>query len=76
MIRRRFLTDGTYTVEKATFDTEWVVGEEVHNFYIQANIDGDLGSMSLCAATLACVMRTLEQSSTGTIGGGFTNTVE
>lgn len=34
-----FLTDGTYTLEKATFDTEWVVQEEITTFYAMANID-------------------------------------
>ncbi|MDY7097671.1 MAG: TonB-dependent receptor [Pseudomonadota bacterium] len=70
-----FLTDGTYTVEKATFDTEWVVEEQVNNFYIQANIDGDLGSVPV-RGNIGLRYATTDQSSTGTIGGGFTNTVE
>lgn len=70
-----FLTDGTYVVEKATFDTEWVVEEEVHNFYIQANIDGDLGSIPV-RGNIGLRYADTQQSSTGTIGGGFTNTVE
>jgi iron complex outermembrane receptor protein len=70
-----FLTDGTYNVEKATFDTEWVVEEQVHNFYIQANIDGDLGSIPV-RGNIGLRYADTEQSSTGTIGGGFTNTVE
>ncbi len=70
-----FLTDGTYVVEKATFDTEWVVDEQVHNFYIQANIDGDLGSVPV-RGNIGLRYADTSQSSTGTIGGGFTNTVE
>jgi iron complex outermembrane receptor protein len=70
----RFLTDGTYVVEKATFDTQWVVEEKVHNFYIQANIDGDLGSIPV-RGNIGLRYADTEQGSTGTIGGGLTNTV-
>jgi iron complex outermembrane receptor protein len=70
----RFLTDGTYLVEKATFDTQWVVEEKVHNFYIQANIDGDLGAVPV-RGNIGLRYADTEQSSTGTIGGGLTNTV-
>ncbi len=69
-----FLTDGTYVVEKATFDTEWVVEEEVHNFYIQANIDADLGGIPL-RGNIGLRYADTRQSSTGTIGGGLLNTV-
>ena len=34
-----FLTDGTYTLEKAVFDTEWQVAEEIMTLYAMANID-------------------------------------
>lgn len=70
----RFLTDGTYLVEKATFDTQWVVEEKVHNFYIQANIDGELGSIPV-RGNFGLRYADTEQGSTGTIGGGLTNTV-
>ncbi|MFN4019774.1 MAG: TonB-dependent receptor [Erythrobacter sp.] len=70
----RFLTDGTYRVEKATFDTQWVVKEKVHNFYIQANIDGDLGSVPV-RGNIGLRYADTEQESTGTISGGLTNTV-
>lgn len=70
----RFLTDGTYLVEKATFDTQWVVKEKVHNFYIQANIDGDLGSVPV-RGNIGLRYADTEQESTGTISGGLTNTV-
>ncbi|MHA7819792.1 MAG: TonB-dependent receptor [Erythrobacter sp.] len=69
-----FLTDGTYNVEKANFDTEWVVEEQVHNFYIQANIDGYLGEIPV-RGNFGLRYAETEQSSTGTIGGGV-NTVE
>ncbi|MEL6876580.1 MAG: TonB-dependent receptor, partial [Pseudomonadota bacterium] len=69
-----FLTDGTYVVEKATFDTEWLVSEEVHNIYAQANIDTMLGSVPL-RGNLGLKYIDTKQSSTGTIGGGFVNTV-
>jgi len=70
-----FLTDGTYVVEKATFDTEWVVEEQIHNFYIQANIDGDLGNVPV-RGNIGLRYADTDQSSTGTIGGGFVNMVE
>lgn len=69
-----FLTDGTYRVEKATFDTQWLVEEKVHNFYIQANIDGELGSIPV-RGNFGLRYADTEQGSTGTIGGGLTNTV-
>ncbi|MCX9147204.1 TonB-dependent receptor [Erythrobacter sp. WG] len=69
-----FLTDGTYLVEKATFDTQWVVGERVHNFYIQANIDGDLGSVPV-RGNIGLRYADTRQTSTGTITGARPNTV-
>lgn len=70
----RFLTDGTYLVEKANFDTQWEVSEKVHNFYIQANIDGELGSVPV-RGNIGLRYADTEQESTGTIGGGLLNTV-
>lgn len=70
-----FLTDGTYLVEKATFDTEWVVDEKVHNIYIQADIDGDLGSVPV-RGNIGLRYADTTQKSTGTIGGGLLNTVK
>jgi len=69
-----FLTDGTYRVEKATFDTQWLVEEKVHNFYIQANIDSELGSIPV-RGNIGLRYADTEQGSTGTIGGGLTNSV-
>lgn len=65
-----FLTDGTYRVEKATFDTQWVVEEQIHNFYIQANIDGDLGSVPV-RGNIGLRYADTQQGSTGTIAGGI-----
>lgn len=64
-----FLTDGTYLVEKATFDTQWRVGEKIHNFYLQANIDGDLGSVPV-RGNIGLRYADTKQGSTGTIAGG------
>ncbi|MEA1619381.1 TonB-dependent receptor [Erythrobacter sp. T5W1-R] len=69
-----FLTDGTYLVEKGTFDTQWVVSEQIHNFYLQANIDGDLGSVPV-RGNIGLRYADTSQSSTGTIAGGV-NTVD
>jgi iron complex outermembrane receptor protein len=69
-----FLTNGTYRVEKATFDTQWLVEEKVHNFYIQANIDSELGSIPV-RGNIGLRYADTEQGSTGTIGGGLTNSV-
>jgi iron complex outermembrane recepter protein len=68
-----FLTDGTYLVEKANFDTQWVVEEQVHNIYIQANIDGDLGPVPV-RGNIGLRYADTQQGSTGTIAGGI-NTV-
>lgn len=70
----RFLTDGTYRVEKATFDTQWTVGEQIHNFYIQAGIDGDLGSVPV-RGNIGLRYADTTQNSVGTIAGGL-NEVE
>lgn len=64
-----FLTDGTYLVEKGTFDTEWTVSERIHNFYLQANIDGDLGNVPV-RGNIGLRYADTRQSSTGTIAGG------
>ena len=64
-----FLTDGTYLVEKATFDTQWRVGEKIHNFYLQASIDGDLGSVPV-RGNIGLRYADTKQGSTGTIASG------
>ena len=69
------LTSGAYRQERAVDDTEWTVGEKVHNFYIQANIDGDLGSVPV-RGNIGLRYADTTQDSTGTIGAGLTNTVE
>lgn len=68
-----FLTDGTYLLEKGDFDTEWVVSERIHNFYLQANIDGNLGNVPV-RGNIGLRYADTTQSSTGTIAGGV-NTV-
>ena len=68
------LTDGTYVQQAATDDTEWVVEEKIHNFYIQANIDGDLGSVPV-RGNIGLRYVDTEQSSTGTLSGGAINDV-
>ena len=69
-----FLTDGTYVVEKANFDVQWRVEEEVHNFYVQANIDGMLGSIPV-RGNIGLRYADTKQGSTGTIGQGLVNRV-
>jgi iron complex outermembrane receptor protein len=69
------LTSGAYLLQRATDDTEWLVEEQVHNFYIQANIDGDLGSVPVRGNVGLRYVDT-SQSSTGTISGGFVNQVD
>ena len=70
-----FLTDGTYLVEKATFDTQWTVGEKIHNLYVQADVNGDLGSVPV-RGNFGLRYSDTEQSSTGTITGGRPNVVD
>jgi iron complex outermembrane recepter protein len=69
------LTDGSYTLQPATDDTEWVVGEKIHNFYIQASIDGDLGSVPV-RGNIGLRYADTSQNSTGSITGGFAQTIE
>jgi iron complex outermembrane receptor protein len=68
------LTNGAYLLQRAADDVEWVVNEKIHNFYIQANIDGDLGSVPV-RGNIGLRYTDTEQSSTGTISGGFINNV-
>jgi iron complex outermembrane receptor protein len=68
------LTSGAYTLQRATDDTEWVVEEQIHNFYIQADIDGELGPVPV-RGNIGLRYVDTSQSSTGTISGGFTNDV-
>lgn len=69
------LTSGAYRQERATDDTEWVVGEKIHNFYIQASIDGDLGSVPV-RGNIGLRYADTTQNSTGSITGGFSQTIE
>ena len=63
-----FLTDGTYLVEKATFDTQWTVGEKINNAYAMANIDTDLGGVAL-RGNVGLRYAHTKQRSTGSIAG-------
>lgn len=69
-----FLTDGTYVLGAAG-STVWQVTEQVHNIYIQANIDAMLGNVPL-RGNVGLKYSDTTQASTGTIGAGLTNTVE
>jgi iron complex outermembrane receptor protein len=64
-----FLTDGTYDVEKGNFDTEWVVNEEIHTFYMMADIDTLFAGLPLRGNVGFQYIET-NQSSTGTLAGG------
>ncbi|MCL9999625.1 MAG: TonB-dependent receptor [Erythrobacter sp.] len=68
------LTSGAYTLQRATDDTEWLVEERVHNFYIQANINGELGSVPV-RGNIGLRYVDTSQSSTGTLSGGAVNDV-
>lgn len=63
-----FLTDGTYTLEKATFDTEWTVEEEIHTIFAMANIDSELGNVPV-RGNFGFQYQDVEQSSTATLQG-------
>jgi iron complex outermembrane receptor protein len=68
------LASGAYTLQRATDDTEWVVDEKIHNFYIQADIDGDLGPVPV-RGNIGLRYVDTDQSSTGTLSGGLINNV-
>lgn len=63
------LTDGTYLVEKATFDTEWSVEEEITTFYAMANLDYELGGMPV-RGNVGFQYVDTTQTSTGTLNFG------
>ena len=69
------LTSGAYRLERATDDTEWTVEERIHNIYIQADIDGDLGSVPV-RGNIGLRYIDTQQGSTGTLAGGRINDVE
>lgn len=70
-----FLTDGTYLVEKATFDTQWTVGEKINNAYAMANIDTDLGGVAL-RGNVGLRYAHTKQRSLGTISGGVNDVTD
>ncbi|MEL7109383.1 MAG: TonB-dependent receptor [Pseudomonadota bacterium] len=64
-----FLTDGTYNLEKATFDTEWTVEEEIQTFYAMANIDTMFNSVPVIG-NVGFQYAETEQSSTDSLTSG------
>lgn len=73
-----FLSDGTYNVEKATFDTEWSVAEEIMTFYAMADIDTTFAGAPV-RGNVGFQYVDTTQESTGTLNFGsnqFINTVE
>ena len=70
-----FLTDGTYRVEKADFDTEWTVEEDVETLYAMAEIDQLLGGMPLRGNVGFQYVMT-DQASTGTLGSTVLATIQ
>ncbi|GGB80816.1 TonB-dependent receptor [Henriciella pelagia] len=73
-----FLRDGTYNVEKATFDTEWRVEEEITTIYAMANINSALGDVPV-RGNVGLQYVDTTQKSNGTLNFGanqFLQTVE
>ncbi|MBA4165281.1 MAG: TonB-dependent receptor, partial [Erythrobacter sp.] len=70
-----FLTDGTYLVEKATFDTEWTVAEQIHTLYGMINLDADLGGVAL-RGNVGLQYVDTTQKSTGTLTNFGVNNVK
>ena len=61
-----FLSDGTYVVDKATFDTEWTVEEEITTFFAMANIDSSVNGLPLIG-NVGFQYQDVDQSSTATL---------
>ena len=71
-----FLTDPTvYQLEKATFDVEWSVQEQIHTAYLMLNIDSQLGSVPVRGNAGFRYVNT-DQSSIGNIGPAINNVRE
>ncbi len=66
-----FLTDGTYQLEAAQ-GVQWLVEEQVNEFYGMINLDGDLGSVPL-RGNVGLKYVDTDQRSVGTITGGLVN---
>jgi iron complex outermembrane receptor protein len=64
-----FLTDGTYTLEKATFDTEWVVEEEITTFYAMAELESEFNGVPMFG-NVGFQYQDVDQSSTANLQGG------
>ncbi len=66
--------NGSYLFEKATFDTQWTVEEDVTTFYAMGNIDTDLADIHV-RGNVGVRYESTEQGSTGTLSGAGTQTV-
>lgn len=64
-----FLTDGTYALDKATFDTEWIVEEEITTFYAMAEIDSMFNGVPVFG-NFGFQYQDVDQSSTAKLQGG------
>ena len=71
----RLLSNGIYDVEKATFDTEWTVEEEIVTLYGMVNIDASLGAVPVRGNVGVQYIDT-EQSSVGTLNFGNSQTLQ
>ncbi|MEL6569423.1 MAG: TonB-dependent receptor [Pseudomonadota bacterium] len=70
-----FLTDGTYNLEKATFDTEWSIEEEIVTLYAMANIDSTFSGVPVRGNVGVQYVDTT-QKSTGTVNLGGNQTLQ
>lgn len=70
-----FRTDGTYNFDKATFDTEWSIEEEIVTLYAMANIDSEFSGVPVRGNVGVQYVDTT-QSSTGTVNLGSNQTLQ
>ncbi len=61
-----FLTDGTYILDKAVFDNEWTVEEDIKTFYAMANIDSMFNGVPV-RGNFGFQYQDVEQSSTANL---------
>ncbi|MEL6955029.1 MAG: TonB-dependent receptor [Pseudomonadota bacterium] len=70
-----FLTDGTYNLDKATFDTEWQIEEEIVTLYAMANIDSTFNGVPV-RGNFGVQYVDTTQKSTGTVNLGDTQSLQ
>ena len=70
-----FLTDGTYTLDKATFDVEWRVKEDLTTYYAMAELDHVFGNVPM-RGNIGFQYVETEQSSDGTLNFGATQQIQ